>query len=69
MFQAKKEDKTPKELSELEISNLPDKEFMVMIMKLLKEPGRKMDEQSENLQVFNRVRKCKEPNRAEEYNS
>lgn len=40
MFQRKKEDKiTEKELSEMVISNLPDKEVRVMDRRMLKEPG------------------------------
>lgn len=34
MFQIKDQDKTPEELSEMEISNLPEKEFRVMIVKM-----------------------------------
>ena len=34
------------ELSEVEISNLPDKEFKVMIIEMLKEFGRRTDEKS-----------------------
>ena len=35
MFQTKKQDKTPEEqLSEVEIGNLPEKEFRVMIVKI-----------------------------------
>ena len=48
MFQMKKQDKTwNKELSEVEISNLPNKEFKVMIIKMLTKCRRRMDEQSE----------------------
>ena len=44
MFQMKQQDKAPKEeLSEMEIGNLPDKEFKVMIVKMIKELRRKMD--------------------------
>ena len=40
MFQTKEQDKTTEEeLSEVEISNLPDKEFKVMMKKMLKESG------------------------------
>ena len=35
--------KTPEELSEVEISNLPDKEFRIMIIKLLKVLDRRMN--------------------------
>ena len=49
MFQTKEEDKTPvEELSEVEINNLPHKKFKVMIIKMLKELGRRVDEHSEN---------------------
>ena len=38
-----------KEPNGMEISNLPNKEFKVMIMKMLTEPRRRMDEQSEKI--------------------
>ena len=41
MFQMKKQDKTPRELNEVEISNLPNKEFKVMIVKMLNKLERK----------------------------
>ena len=45
MFQTKEQDKTPKEeLSEVEISNLPNKEFKVMIIEMLNQLSRRMDE-------------------------
>ena len=37
MYQTKKQDKTPEELNEVEIRNIPDKEFEVIIIKVLKE--------------------------------
>ena len=40
----KEQDKTPEELSELEISTLPNKEFKVLIIKMLSELRRRMDE-------------------------
>ena len=55
MFQRKEQDKTPEgELSKVETGNLPEKEFRVMIVKMIKELGRRMDEQSEKLEVFNK---------------
>ena len=54
IFQTKEQDKTPEELSELEIGNLPDKVFKVMIIKMIKEFERRMDEQSEKLDIFNK---------------
>ena len=41
MFQTKKQDKIPEEeLSEVEISNLPNKELKVVIVKMIREPRR-----------------------------
>ena len=54
VFQMKEQDKTPEEeLSEVKIGYLPEKEFRVMIAKMIKELRRKMDAQSEKLEVFN----------------
>ena len=40
MYQKKEQDKTPKEeISEMEIGNLPEKEFKVIIEKLSKNVG------------------------------
>ena len=50
----KEQGKTPgEELSEVEIGNLLNREFEVMTAKMFKELGRRMDEQSEKLEVFN----------------
>ena len=38
----------------MEIGSLPDKEFKVMVIKMTKELGRRIDEQSEKLEVFNK---------------
>ena len=60
MFQMKEQDKTSEgELSEMETSNLPSKEFKVMIIKMLKELGRRMDKQSENLDVLTELENIK----------
>ena len=49
MFQVKEQDKTAeKNLNEMEISNLPDKEFKEMVIKMLTKLGRRMEEHSEN---------------------
>ena len=71
MFQTKEQNKTPEELSELEIGNLPKKEFKVMIIKKIQELGRRMDAQSKKSEVFNKqLQNHKEtPNRDEEYNN
>ena len=53
MFQLKEQDKTPKELlSEVEVGNLPETECKVMMVKMTKELRRKMDAQTEQLEVF-----------------
>ena len=49
MFQMKEQYK-----SDVEIGNLPEKEFKVMIVKMIKKLGRRMVEQSEKLEVFNK---------------
>ena len=60
MFQMKEQDKISEgELSEMETSNLPSKEFKVMIIKMLKELGRRMDKQSENLDVLTELENIK----------
>ena len=41
MFQMKEQDKSREKLSELEIGNLPKKEFRVMIVKMIQESGEK----------------------------
>ena len=51
MFPMKEQDKTPEEeLSKVELSNLPDKEFRIMILKMLNKLRRRMDEHSEKFQ-------------------
>lgn len=57
MFQTIEQDKTSeKELNKVEISNLPDKDLKVMIIKTLKELRKRMDE----YRTQHRIRKCKE---------
>ena len=64
MFLMKEQDKTPEEeLSEVEIS--PSKEFKVMIIKMLKELGRRIDEHSGKLEVFNKELENKKKNQTE----
>ena len=51
----KDQDKNSEEdLSEVEIANLLNKEFRVVIIKMIKELRRKMDAQSEMLEFFKR---------------
>ena len=55
MFQMKEQDKTPEEkLSDVEIGNLPEKEFRVMIVKTIQKLGKRMDAQNEKLQKVNK---------------
>ena len=46
------QDKTlEKELIEVQMGSLPDREFKVMIVKMIKELGKRMDEKSEKLEL------------------
>ena len=46
MSQMKKQDKTPEEqLNEVEIGNLPEKEFKVMTVKMIQDLGKRMEAQ------------------------
>ena len=40
MFQTKEQDKTPEQLSEMEIGNLPLKEFRVMTVNMIQDLGK-----------------------------
>lgn len=46
IFQRKEQDRAPKELSEVDIGNIPDKEFKVVTVKMLRELGRRLYESS-----------------------
>ena len=51
MSQVKGQDKIPeKKLNEIEIDNLPDKEFIIMIVKMLQDPGKRMEAKVEKMQ-------------------
>ena len=57
MFQMKKQDKTlEEELSKVELGNQPDKEFRVVIIKMIKELKR-IDAQSKTLEVLTKIYK------------
>ena len=58
----KEQDKTQEEqLSDTEMDNLPEKEFRVMIVKMIRDLGKRMETQSEKIQeIFNRARRYKE---------
>ena len=52
IFQMKEQDKTSEEqLSEVEIGNLPEKEFRVMIVKMIQDLGKRMEKIQE---MFNK---------------
>ena len=52
MYQMKEQDKTPeKQLNEVEIGNLPEKEFRVMIVKMIQNLGNRMEKIQE---IFNK---------------
>ena len=56
MLKMKEQDKTPEEeLSEVKIGNLLRKVFRRVIKKMTKEHERRMDMQSESLEVFNKA--------------
>ena len=56
MYQMKEQDKTPeKQLNELEIGNLPENEFRIMIVKMIKDLRKKMEAKIEKMQkMFNK---------------
>ena len=52
----KKQDKTPeKQLNEVEIGNLPEKEFRIMIVKMIQDRGKRMETNIKKMQeMFNK---------------
>ena len=57
MHQMKEHDKTPeKQLNEVEIGNLREKEFRIMIVKVVQDLGKWMEAKIEKMQeMFNRT--------------
>ena len=55
-YQMKEQAKTPeKQLSEVEIGNLPEKEFRIMIVKMIQDLGKRMEAKTEKMQeMFNK---------------
>ena len=55
-YQMKEQDKTPeKQLNEVEIGNLPEKEFRIMIVKMIQDLGIRMEAKIEKMQeMFNK---------------
>ena len=56
MYQMKEQNKTPeKQLNEVEIGNLPEKEFRIMIVKMIQDFGKRMEARMEKMQeMFNK---------------
>ena len=56
MYQMKEQDKTPEQqLNEVEIGNLPEKEFRIMIMKMIQDLGKRMEAKIKKMQeMFNK---------------
>ena len=56
MYQMKEQDKTPeKQPNEMEIDNLPEKEFRIMIVKMIQDLRKRMEAKIEKMQkMFNK---------------
>ena len=56
MYLMKEQDKTPeKQLNEVEIGSLPEKEFRIMIVKMIQDLGKRMEAMIEKMQeMFNK---------------
>ena len=56
MYQKKEQDKTPeKQLNEVEIGNLPEKQFRIMTVKMIQDLGKRMEAKIEKMQeMFNK---------------
>ena len=51
MYQMKEQDETPeKELNEVELGNLPEKEFRILIVKMIQDLGKRMEAKIEKMQ-------------------
>ena len=55
MYQMKEQDSTPeKQLNEVEIGSLPEKEFRIMIVKMIQDLGKRMEAKVEKMkEMFN----------------
>ena len=56
IYQMKEQDKTPeKQLNEVEIGNVPEKELGIMIVKMIQDLGKRMEANFEKMQeMFNK---------------
>ena len=64
----KEEDKTPEELTEVGVGNQIKKEFGEVIVKMIKELGRRMDVKSKMLDILNKEQGNINNNRDRDYN-
>ena len=57
MYQLKEQGKAPeKQLNEVEIGNFPEKEFRIMVVKMIQDFGRRMGAKIEKMQeMFNKT--------------
>ena len=72
MSQMKEQDKTPeKQLSEVGIGNLPEKEFRIIIMKMIQGIGERMEARIRKMQeMFNKdLEELKNKQTNEQYNN
>ena len=72
MYQMKEQYKTPeKQLNEVEIGNLPEKEFRIMIVKMIQDLGKRMEARIEKMQkMFNKdLEELKNKQTDEQYNN
>ena len=56
MYQMKEQDKTPeKQLNEVEIGNLPEKEYRIMMVKMIQDRGKRMEAKIKKMkEMFNK---------------
>ena len=56
MYQMKEQDESPeKQLNEVDIGNLPEKEFRIMIVKMIQDLAKRMEAKIEKMQeMFNK---------------
>ena len=80
MYQIREQDKTQeKQLNEGEVGNLPEKEFRIMIVRMIEELRKRMEAKIEKMkEMFNKdleelkkkyLEELKKKNRDEEYNN
>ena len=72
MYQMKEQDKTPKkQLNKVEISNLPEKEFRIMIVRMIQDLGKRNEAKIEKMQeMFNKdLEELKNKQTNEQYNN